>query len=454
MIIDNRLRVTRRRMCAAAAGAASAGMLAACARSGSAGAEPGTGGATKLAPATLRLWHIWGGARVPLMDRQVAGFMGEYPQIKTEHLVLTAAERRQKFLSAVAAGDPPEVAMINRSEVQEFVETGVILPIDERLKRDKLSADLFYPGEWESARYKGKTWCIPLPVGSAYQIVYYNPRLFADSGLDPNKPPATWQDMLNAGARLQRKDGDALLQSAGNWEVGDHAPFTHWLYTNGGQLLSPDARRVTFNSPEGVETLEFLKRYVEVALGSTAAVQAFYQRAGGADRAFYDEKQAMRLTGYWYFFYLKSEAPQVPYRWAKLPHGSRGKSQGSFNGGWSYGYLQGAKSQDAGWELIKWLCIGKGAFDFLKAQGMPSAYKPMNEDPKFSENVPHWGFIQDLLKTDVHIPENPVDDKLRMLLRTATNDVMAGKIGAKAALDDAAREGQRLLDEFWSQHKG
>ncbi len=37
-------------------------------------------------------------------------------------------------------------------------------------------------------------------------VMYYNKEAFREAGLDPNRPPATWAEMAEAGKRLTKKD--------------------------------------------------------------------------------------------------------------------------------------------------------------------------------------------------------------------------------------------------------
>lgn len=68
-------------------------------------------------PVQLQLWTIWGGERIPLMEKILSQFEETYPWIKVEHVLVAGGERFDRFIAAVAAGAPPDVMMLGRHEI-------------------------------------------------------------------------------------------------------------------------------------------------------------------------------------------------------------------------------------------------------------------------------------------------------------------------------------------------
>ena len=40
-------------------------------------------------PVTVSIWHVWGGTRLPLMEKQIADFETLHPNIKIDHLLVS-----------------------------------------------------------------------------------------------------------------------------------------------------------------------------------------------------------------------------------------------------------------------------------------------------------------------------------------------------------------------------
>ena len=62
----------------------------------------------------------------------------------------------------------------------------------------------FYPAFMENSQTGGKTWGIPFQRSTI--VMYWNKELFKEAGLDPNKAPANWTEMLNYAKKLTRRD--------------------------------------------------------------------------------------------------------------------------------------------------------------------------------------------------------------------------------------------------------
>ncbi len=90
-------------------------------------------------------------------------------------------------------------------------------------------------------------------------VLAYNKDLFTAAGLDPNKPPTTWDDLLKAAVALTKDtNNDGKIDQWGFNTMTD----THWylsamIMQNGGKILSDDGKKVVYNSPEGIEALQF-----------------------------------------------------------------------------------------------------------------------------------------------------------------------------------------------------
>ncbi|MGW7608607.1 ABC transporter substrate-binding protein [Streptomyces sp. NPDC054766] len=114
----------------------------------------------------------------------------------------------------------------------------------------------------------GKIYGVPR-TGYSMGLIY-NKKLFEKAGLDPNKPPATW-DELRADAKKIAALGkgtvgyaDYSAQNQGGWH------FTAELYSQGGNVVGEDGKKATVDTPEGKAVLQNLKdmRWGDNSMGS------------------------------------------------------------------------------------------------------------------------------------------------------------------------------------------
>lgn len=101
----------------------------------------------------------------------------------------------------------------------------------------------------------------PLPTGGGISGQYYwNKKVVADAGLDPNAALVTWQEVEEAARAVTVKD-DLGLQVNFTGMGANVNNFVEWLHTSNGRLIAEDAKTIAFNSLEGVQTLEWMLNF-------------------------------------------------------------------------------------------------------------------------------------------------------------------------------------------------
>jgi ABC-type glycerol-3-phosphate transport system substrate-binding protein len=161
-----------------------------------AGEEP------KSSPTVVRVWQGLGGEIGTAIQAQVDRFNAAHPDIHVEVTVRNGYSNTLKdFRDAVAAGDPPEVAVIEVHSVTTLASTGETASLDELIKRDKqFDLDDLLPATLLNLHWKGRLY--GLPVTRSTPVLYYNKRRFVAAGLDPDKPPQTWGEFREAARKL------------------------------------------------------------------------------------------------------------------------------------------------------------------------------------------------------------------------------------------------------------
>jgi multiple sugar transport system substrate-binding protein len=170
-------------------------------------------------------------------------FKVAYPNIETDVQSITYNELLDKFRTSLLGNAAPMVVRLQILGGVEFAAKGYLNP----LKPEDVgysSAD-FWPGALKSVTYEGETYGIP--TNNETMAFIYNAKIFADAGLDPESPPATWDDVVTYSKTIHDKlgiPGYGLVakQNAGN------TPFrfmpTIWAY--GGGAFDESAETPTY----------------------------------------------------------------------------------------------------------------------------------------------------------------------------------------------------------------
>jgi ABC-type glycerol-3-phosphate transport system substrate-binding protein len=154
-----------------------------------------------------------------------------------------------------------------------------------------------------------------------------------------------------------------------------------------------------------------------------------------------------------------------------MPTGSKSINPVTWAGGYAWAIPAGVKYPAAAWELLKYMVseesIGartEGDRGRLQTSGQPFFYgtsvgQPAIDDAMLKRFAPPAQMLPlvqrglDQMKIAKNRPVSPVIAELWQAQKDATAAAVQGKVGAQAALQDATRQVQVLLDQFWATQK-
>jgi sn-glycerol 3-phosphate transport system substrate-binding protein len=196
----------------------------------------------------------------------------------------------------------------------------------------------------------GQTWGIPFQRSTP--VMYYNKEAFAAAGLDPESPPATWDEMVEMGRQLTLRDASGTVTQ---WGVRiPSSGFPSWLFTglvasNGQDGLANDAgTEVFFDTPEVVGALEYL-----VSLAQEHGImEPGILDWGATPRAFMDGNAAIAWTTTGNLTNIRTNAP-FEFGVAMLPANVR---RGAPTGGGNFYLFDGSSPEQlqAAVDFVKW----------------------------------------------------------------------------------------------------
>jgi sn-glycerol 3-phosphate transport system substrate-binding protein len=210
-------------------------------------------------PVSLTMYYpiAVGGPLTSVIDGMVEAFMAENPDVNVEAIYAgNYNDARVKALAALEAGESAQLSVLFSIDLYDLIEQDAIVAFDDVVKTAEERAWLnsFYPALMENGRTGGKTWGIPFQRSTI--VMYYNKDAFRDAGLDPEAPPASWEELVRTAAALTDPD-------AGRWGLMiPSTGYPYWMFgalamQNGQVLMSPDGTETYFDDPSVVEALEF-----------------------------------------------------------------------------------------------------------------------------------------------------------------------------------------------------
>jgi len=403
--------------------------------------------AAPRAKATVELWFDLSGAQAKHVESVAAKFNKEFPHIEVRTSVVPSADMPTKLATALAAGSPPDICYIGApSLVANVIGAGKVEPLDKY--RPEITGM-----DWLEAAKKlvirdGHMYGVPVNCG--VMGLYYNADLYKASGLDPDKPPATWDELLNNAKAIAKPD-KAIW---GHYFCTKPVPLTadrfwlSYLWQAGGEWLSPDESEVAFNSAAGVEALQF---YVDmVHKHKVTPMKAIDNLSMGTE---FETGNIGHMTLY-AMWVVRAKVMKFPVRTAKLP---RHKGEATGTGMGVVPIFKDAKRKEEAWTFLDWLMKPANAIEWNRGLGNLPTRLSLRLEPAWKQVVKENPLIEPFaegLPTARLEYVGPGALEIAKVVAVGIEGAVFGQKSAKQALDEAAKEANEILKRERAKARG
>src|SRR5579863_4514856 len=155
-------------------------------------------------------WEKWTGTEFAGIKAAVDGFNKSQDRIYVD--LLSESDIGNKTMFAASAGMPPDVAGLWGENVPQYADEQAVEPLDKYCAEFGVKASDFIPCYWNMSTYNGHVYGLPsTPTSFALQ---YNEELLRKSGVNPDKPPTTIEELDKMSDKIVREK-DGHLERAG-----------------------------------------------------------------------------------------------------------------------------------------------------------------------------------------------------------------------------------------------
>jgi sn-glycerol 3-phosphate transport system substrate-binding protein len=379
-------------------------------------------------PVTITFWYALGGSKGETFMAMVEDFMKEYPHITVEATYSgNYGDTAQKVLAAVASETLPNGGVIPAGPLWTGREGNFL--IDEYIKGpDGLDMDDFWPVLWTYNEWDGKI--SSLPFNNSTLVLYYNKDLMQKAGLDPEKPPETWDELKSMAEQIVEKaQGEIPV-----WGVDTKSPdwtLKYLITQAGGSMMNEDSSEPTFASEAGYEAMTWWKSLVDEGLMPPA------QHGSSRD---------LFIAGNLGFLYsstgsVGTVASGAQFDWDTTFCPKQERYGGTVGGAALCLFPSDKAKEDATWTFLKWLLSPENVVRWTLATGYVPVRKSSLQDPDmqaFFEEAPQYraGFEQlEYAEAYPHFWEMGGMDGY---FKEALEKVELGVLEAKDAVDEAS----------------
>ncbi|MBI4219885.1 MAG: sugar ABC transporter substrate-binding protein, partial [Chloroflexi bacterium] len=354
-----------------------------------------TGGvATAQDTVEVVIWHMEQPPhRVQRFQQVIDQFNSSQPTIHVTQQVQDWNQIYSKIAGAVTSGTQPDI-LFTIPDFTTYVRTTGGVQAVTALVNELDAAHHFLPAATAAYRDGEEYWAVPLY--GMVQMLWYRKDLFDEAGI--TSAPATWEEMLEAAARLTSGDTYGVALPAGKNLATDQVIYS-FMITAQAENLFDDEGNIAFDNPDTIRTFDFYNQLLQ----HSPADSANYSW-GEPQAAFNSGTAAMAVEKGQYLTPFTSESgqPASSLGCALIPQPGENGQPGSiyYSNGAMIMSSDAAKQAAAG-EFLKYLLEPETYGSFLNAE--PGLFLPLTQDGQTAESwlgdpvISGYGYCVDLM---------------------------------------------------------
>ena len=352
------------------------------------------------------------------------------PDYKVASEVVPWGQCQDKVTTLAVAGTPVDIAYVGSRTLKQFAQNDMIVPVP---MTDEEKAG-YYNNVPDTVTFDGTQWGIP--VAFSTKALFWNKDLFKAAGLDPEVPPATWEEEIAFAKQITEKtDAAGFGMVAKSFDATMHW-FLHWVYTNNGQVIDADGN-IVLDSPQNLAALTAFKEMVPFSEEGPTAYEQNEVRAIWLDGGVAMMHCSVSCAG-------RGTEAGINWGVAPLPVGPEAKGPGTLLITDSLAVFKGTGQEDKVIEFGKFLTSPEHQLAYELSEGGLTPLRPSAAVDKLVADTPHWKpFIDGI---EFGGPEPLLTDYVgfQNVMIEMVQSVVTGQAEPAAALTKAAGE----LDQY------
>ena len=389
------------------------------------------------------------------MATLIKNFNAAHPDIKAT-AVYTGSydETLIKTRSATEAGKPPAAVVMSANFLTDLAIEKEIAPLDDLIKADGQSNEQFmaqfFPALHPNAIVDRHVYGVPFQ--NSTPLLYYNVEQFREAGLDPDRPPQTWDELAAAARKLIKREGDRVtrwgIMMPSNYDYGGWI-LSALVMSNGGRYFNEEyGGEVYYDTPTMLGALTFWSDLVH----KHKVHPAGEQKGPGVSTAFLTGQSAMMILSTGSLTHVRTNA-KFPYKVAFVPRNVRNAVP---IGGGSLIQPRGLDEakRKAGWTLIKWMTAPEQSGWWSRATGyfapnmgaykLPEMMEFLAKNPDAKTAIDQLAYAKPWFATYKTVA-------VRKAIEDETQAVLSGKKSPKEALVSAQKAADEIMRPYVEQ---
>jgi multiple sugar transport system substrate-binding protein len=386
---------------------------------------------TSVSAQPITMWHIFGQpTEAGLIN--IKRWNDANPGAQIDHKFIPFGQLSQQLIKGIATGEVPDLITIDNPTTASFANQGALEDLTDLVANSSvIKPENFYKGSWNITRWKGRQWAVP---GEANTLaLYYNADMFKAHGLNPDKPPRTWSELLAASEKLTDKKNNVYGMgfSAIQTEEGTFQ-WLPWLEQAGGSLNSLTSR----------DSVAALQVWTDLVARGQVSKDALVKRQFEMTSSWIGGGSAMVISGPWEL----QRAKDIKFDWrvAPLPVRDGKNIQASALGGFVWAIPKGAKNKAGAFKVIEFMSQQPQMAQAWLGGRLPPSPNVVIDNPQFPTAYDAFKKQMEFAKPRGPHPEWPA---ISAALQTAIQEALTGRAKPADALEKASKVITPLLQK-------
>ncbi len=364
----------------------------------------------------------------------VKAYDDAHPEVEIAVTMVPNADFLTKLRASATSKTLPDISIGDLVWVPQINQIGNIADLSKLLPSQTMSE--LNPALSSVGNIGGQQVAVPV---SANNLGYmYNKTIFTQAGLDPDKPPTTWEELLQTAKTITEKTGlpgyDLYTQAGDNGE-GLTWNFQVNLWQAGGEFLNADNSAAAFNTPEGKKALQFWVDLIQSGVSPYAKWGEFEKGQGGS------AQEGSWMVGIW------AADPPFDFGVGKAPYPADGKPATNLGGEQAMVFNNSDANAKAAADFLAWFLQADQVTKWSQTTGM----LPVTNSVATSSDYLTWvksteprllPYVEQMADAYAR-PNTPLYPKISLAFAQEIEKALAGE----ASVDDALSAAERAVND-------
>ncbi len=321
----------------------------------------------------LQFWNVFTGSDGDILREIV----DNYNKTNTDNIeiqmdIMPNDQLQQKLPAAIATGTAPDFVLFGVENIAPYVSNDSLEDISDFWDVTGVNKSNILENVLELSHVDGKLYGTPMQYNVSY--LYWNKDLFKEAGLDPEKAPATLDELAEYAVKLTNPEKNQF-----GLALPTSVTYMQFLWANGGDANDPATNTNLLDSEENLKTLEWLQDLTVNKKVSPSSITG-----PEADTMLQAGQIAMYMSGPWQINGLRAQG--INFGIAPCVAGSAGAFSPA--GGCSYVIPKGTEESHklAAYKFMQYWLTDDVLKEWSQRNGFPVWSKTLMEDPEIQSD--------------------------------------------------------------------